>query len=413
MPTLSEMVDFAKEKIKIMLVAGEASGDAHAAKLVNALKEFAPETGFEFFGAAGEKMRDANVEAIVKSDELGIVGLLEIGRALPMFWSVFQKLKRSAIERKPDAVIFVDFPDFNLKLAKSLKKQNLKTIYYISPQIWAWRSYRLKNIKRDIDLLLTILPFEKKWYEKRGFSNVEYVGSPLAKEIKAHLTKETFCTKHDLDISKPIISFLPGSRHKEISRIFPPMLETVSLMSKENSEIQFIIAIASNRNLSDIEKAIFEAKNKNLKLPEKLFIIEGETLDALNASDAAAVTSGTATLETSIIGTPFAIVYKTSPINYKLLRPLISVEHFGLVNLIAERRLINEFIQDGFTPEILSRELFDLLEAEKNKRIREELHEVSEKLGHGGASKRAAQAILQKLKNNTKITPSSRKDADF
>ena len=140
-----------------------------------------------------------------------------------------------------------------------------------------------------------------------------------------------------------------------------------------------------------------EAKNKNLKLPEKFLFIEGETLDALNASDAAAVTSGTATLETAIIGTPFAIVYKSSPLNYRLFRPMISVEHFGLVNLIAERRLVKEFIQDDFTPEILSRELFDLLEAENNKKMRADLHEVSDKLGHGGASKRAAQAILREM----------------
>ncbi len=383
-----------------MLVTGEASGDAHAAKLVTALKELAPETDFEFFGAAGEKLREAGVEAVVKSDELSIVGLLEISRALPMFWSVFQKLKHSAIKRKPDAVILIDFPDFNLKLAKSLKKQNLKIIYYISPQVWAWRSYRLKTIKRDVDLLLAILPFEKNWYQKRGFSKVEYVGSPLAREIRAHQTKDEFCKKHDLDFSKPIISLLPGSRHKEIVRIFPPMIETVSLMAAKNPEIQFIIALASNRDLPDIENALSEANEKNPKLPEKLFIIEGETLDALNASDAAAVTSGTATLETAIIGTPFAIVYKSSLLNYKIFRPMISVEHFGLVNLIAERRLIKEFIQHEFTPEILSAELFDLLKPENNKKMRAELAEVSDKLGHGGASKRAAQAILRELRSD-------------
>lgn len=394
------MVDFRKQKIKIMLVVGEASGDAHAAKLVLALKELAPETDFEFFGAAGEKMRESGVEAIVKADELSIVGLLEISRALPMFWSVFQKLKQSAEKRKPDAVILIDFPDFNLKLAKSLKKQNLKIIYYISPQIWAWRSYRLKTIKRDVDLLLTILPFEKNWYQKRGFSKVEYVGNPLAREIKAHQTKDAFCAKHNLDFSKPIISLLPGSRRKEIARIFPPMIETACLMAEKNPEIQFIIALASNLNLPDIENAISEASRKNLKLPEKIFIIEGETLDALNASDAAAVTSGTATLETAIIGTPFALVYKTSPINYRLFRPMISVEHFGLVNLIAERRLIKELIQHEFTPEILSNELFDLLKAENNRKMRADLHEVAEKLGHGGASKRAAQAILRELRLN-------------
>lgn len=391
------MVDFGKEKIKIMLVAGEASGDAHAAKLVREIKESAPETDFEFFGSAGEKMRSVGVEPIIKSDNLSIVGLLEIGRALPMFLNVFRKLKKAAVERKPDAVILVDFPEFNLKLARSLKKKSIKTVYYISPQIWAWRSYRLNGIKRDVDLLLTILPFEKDWYEKRGFSKVEYVGSPLAREIKAHQTKEEFCKKHKLDSSKPIISLLPGSRHKEITRIFQPLLETTVLMAEKNPDIQFITALASNRHLSDIEKTISMAKEKNLKLPENFFVIEGETLDALNASDAAAVTSGTATLETAIIGTPFALVYKTSTLNYKIFRPIISVEHFGLVNLIAEQRLIKEFIQHEFTPEILSAELFDLLEPENNKKMRTELAEVSDKLGHGGASKRAAEAILREI----------------
>lgn len=397
MPTLAEMVDFEKEKIKIMLVAGETSGDLHAAKLVRALKESAPGTNFEFFGAAGEKMRAAGVEAVIKSDHLSIVGLLEIGRALPMFWRVFQRLKRAATGRKPDAVIFIDFPDFNLKLAKALKKQNIKTVYYISPQIWAWRSYRLKQIKRDVDLLLTILPFEKDWYEKRGFSKIEYVGSPLAREIKAHQTKEEFCKKHELDFAKPIVSLLPGSRHKEIVRIFPSLLETAVSMAEKNPEIQFITALASNRHLSDIEKTISAAKEKNLKLPENFLIIEGETLDALNASDAAAVTSGTATLETAIIGTPFAIVYKSSSLNYRIFRPMITVEHFGLVNLIAERRLIKEFIQHEFTPEVLSAELFDLLKPENNRKMRADLAAVSDKLGHGGASKRAAEAILKEI----------------
>jgi lipid-A-disaccharide synthase len=397
MPPLIEMVDLPEEKLKIMLVAGEASGDAHAAKLVNALGAAAPHVRFEFFGAAGEKMRAAGVEAVVRSEHLSSVGLAEIGRALPMFLKVFRALKRAASERRPDAVVLVDFPDFNLKLAKALKKRGFKIIYYISPQIWAWRSYRLRAIRRDVDLLLTILPFEKAWYEKRGFSKVEYVGNPLAREIRAHSTKEEFCARAGLNVAKPIVSLLPGSRHKEIVRIFPPMLETASLMAAENPELQFVAALAANRHRPEVEALIARAKEENRRLPEKLLVTTGETLDALNASDAALVTSGTATLETAIIGTPFAIVYKTSPVNYKLLRPLISVEHFGLVNLIAERRLINEYIQDDFTPEALKREMFRLLEAETNREIRRSLGEVTEKLGRGGASKRAAEAVLREI----------------
>lgn len=380
-----------------MIVAGEVSGDAHAAKLVNALKKLAPETRFEFFGAASHNLREAGVETVVNADDLAIVGLPEIARALPMFWNAFKKLKKEANLRKPDAVILVDFPDFNLKLAKSLKKQGLKIIYYISPQLWAWRKYRVKTIKKYVDLLLAILPFEKDWYAEQGISHVEYVGNPLAREVHSNLTKKEFCEKHELDESKPIVALLAGSRHKEITKILPVLLETVAVMAEKDAEIQFVIALAATRKIAEIETAISAAKLKGLKLPETLFIIKGETREALNAADAAAVTSGTATLETAIIGTPMAIVYKTSPFNYKLLRPLISVEHFGLVNLIAQERLAKELIQDDFTKDTLSEELFRLLDAQENKRMREKLREVADKLGRGGASKRAAEAILKLL----------------
>jgi lipid-A-disaccharide synthase len=375
-----------------MLVVGEASGDAHAAGLAKRLREISPE--IKFFGATGAKMREAGVETIVKADDLSIVGLLEIGRALPMFWQTFQKLKKSAIERKPDAVILVDFPDFNLKLAKSLKKQGLTVIYYISPQLWAWRKYRIRTIKNSVDLMLTILPFEKDWYAKEGFHQVEYVGNPLAGEIKAETTKEEFCQKHGLDSQKPIVSLLPGSRHKEIVRILPVLLETAVLMSKQNNNLQFAVAMASTRRMTEFETA----KSKIQDLPESLIVVQNETWDALNASDAAAVTSGTATLETAIIGTPMVIVYKTSAVNYKLLRPLIDVPHFGLINLIAQERLATELIQDDFTKETLSAELFRLLEVNENQKMRGRLTEVTETLGHGGTARRAAELISEKLR---------------
>lgn len=383
-----------------MIVAGEVSGDAHAARLVKALKELAPDIEFEFFGAASSDLREVGVETIVNSDDLAIIGLPEIARALPMFWNAFKKLKKEAEKRKPDAVILVDFPDFNLKLAKSLKKSGLKIIYYISPQLWAWRKYRVKTIRKYVDLLLAILPFEKNWYEKQGISHVEYVGNPLAREVHSDLTKDEFCEKHKLDPEKPIIALLAGSRHKEITKILPTLLETAAVMTEKRAEIQFVIALASTRKVEEIQNSINAAKEKNLKLPENLLIVKGETREALNAADAAAVASGTATLETAIIGTPMAIVYKTSPLNYKLLRPLITVEHFGLVNLIAEERLAKELIQDDFTKETLSEELFRLLEKNENKKMRERLREVSDKLGRGGASKRAAEAILRELNKN-------------
>lgn len=387
------------DRRSIMIVVGEASGDAHAAKLVRALRDAAPEIDFEFFGATGHLLREAEVETLVNADNLSVVGLLEIGRALPMFWKAFQKLKNEAVKRKPDAVILVDFPDFNLKLAKSLKKQNLKIIYYVSPQLWAWRAHRAKTIKNSVDLLLTILPFEKDWYRRRGISHVEYVGNPLAREVFAKAAKEEFCAKHNLDPTKPIVALLSGSRRKEIARILPVMLDTAALMSEKVAEIQFVIALAKNRKISEVENALNQAKQKNLRLPETLVTVEDETREALNAAAAAAVTSGTATLETAIIGTPMAIVYKTSNINYKILRPLIKVRHFGLINLIAKERLAKEFIQDEFTKETLAAELFRLLEPETNKKMREKLKTVVETLGHGGASKRAAEAIMKNLEN--------------
>lgn len=393
-------------KCRILIVAGEPSGDEHAAKLVRALREAAPEIEFEFFGATGSHLRETGVETVVASDNFSIVGLPEIARALPMFWRAFRTLKAEAERRQTDATILIDFPEFNLKLAKSLKKRGVKVIYYISPQLWAWRKYRMRTIEKHVDLLLTILPFEKNWYARRGISHVEYVGNPTVREVHSKLSKTEFCDKHNLDAAKPLIALLPGSRHKEISRILPLMLETAKLIAHKNNEIQFVIALALTRNLEEVEAA----KNKtNLKSNGekdalKIIVVQNETHEALNAADAAAVTSGTATLETAIIGTPLAVVYKTSDFNYKLLRPLISVEHFGLINLIAEERIARELIQDDFTPETLADELFRLLEPEKNRAMREQLQKATEKLGTGGASKRAAEAILNFLKISRNTT---------
>lgn len=379
-----------------MIVAGEASGDTHAAKLVRAMREAAPETRFEFFGAAGHRLREAGVEAVVDSDGLSVVGLAEIARALPMFRRAFQALKSAAATRKPDAVVLVDFPDFNLKLAKSLKKQGLRVIYYISPQFWAWRKYRAETVRKYVDLMITILPFEKDWYARQSITNVEYVGSPVAREVFATHSKDEFCRKHGLDPGKPIVSLLAGSRHKELVRILPPMLETAAQMAEKRRDIQFVIALAPIRHESEAENAIKNIEKRGL--PEVLKIVRGETYDAISASDAAAVTSGTATLETGILGTPMAIVYKTSPVNYRLLRPLISVDHFGLINLIAGERVAREFIQDEFTPRDLADELFRLLKPDENKAMRARLKEVTDRLGHGGASRRAAELILERLK---------------
>ncbi|MEP6947308.1 MAG: lipid-A-disaccharide synthase [Acidobacteriota bacterium] len=379
-------------KLKIMVVAGEPSGDAHGARLVRALTEAAPHTEFEFFGAAGTKMRGEEVEAVVASDDLSIIGVAEIAGALPIFLNAMRSLRRSATDRRPDVAVLIDFPEFNLKLAKALKKRGIRVVYYISPQLWAWRKYRIRTVRKYVDLLLTILPFERQWYADRGVANVQYVGNPLALEVQASLTRNEFCIRHGLDPKGPIVSLLPGSRQKEISKILPVLIETAAAMVRTRPSMQFVIPIADPRHRPFVEETI-SGLLRETNFPN-VTIVEGETYDALNASDAAAVASGTATLETGMIGTPMAIVYKTTRLNYYLLKPLISVEHYGLINLIAEKRLARELIQDEFTAETLATELFRLLDPEVNKQMRAELKSATEKLGHGGASQRSAKAIL-------------------
>lgn len=385
------------KKIKIMFVAGEVSGDAHAAQLVEQLRELAAEVEFEFFGLTGERMRTGGVETVVRADDLAIIGLLEIARALPKFYEVFQTLKKAALARRPDAVILIDFPDFNLPLAKALKKKGFSIIYYVSPQLWAWRSHRVRNVRRDVDLLLTILPFEKKWYAERRVPQVEYVGHPLVGAIQSNLTRAEFCRQHQLKSEQPIVSLLPGSRRKEVALILPAMLDAARILNRENPAIQFVIAQAATRSRAEIEQIIERQPKSTLQF----VIADNQTPEALRSSDAAAVASGTATLETALINTPLVVCYKVSAHNFYTLRHLVNVPHFGLVNLIAEERLATELIQNDLTGEKLAAELKKLLEPGTNKKKRQDLRRAMSKLGTGGASRLAAEKIMQFLKNNT------------
>ncbi len=384
------------ENLRLMIVAGEPSGDAHAAALVRALREAAPESQLDVFGATGPLMRAAGVDSVVQADDLAILGLLEIGRALPKFWRAFKVLKQAAIERKPEAVILVDWPDFNLRLARPLHRRGVKVIYYISPQLWAWRSYRLKTIKRDVDLLLTILPFEREWYAKRGVTQVEFVGHPLAGEVEARYGREDFCRFHDLDPARPIISLVPGSRQRELQHILPAMLDAAALIARERPDVQFVLSVAPSRSPKEAEDIISE-RSDSVPLPESLRIVHHETREALAASDVAAVASGTVTLEAALLGTPMVIAYKESAINWHTLGQLITTDHYGLVNLIAGKRIVTELLQDELNGERLSSELISLLDRQRNEEVQRQLHEVAHQLGEGGASRRAAERILEFL----------------
>ncbi len=383
-----------------MIVSGEPSGDAHAAALVDAVRRTAPQTLFDFFGATGPLLRAAGVESVVRSDDLAILGLLEIGRALPKFWRAYKLLKQAALERKPDAVILVDWPDFNLRLARALHRRGIKVIYYISPQLWAWRSYRANTIERDVDLLLSILPFEKEWYADRGIDQVEYVGHPLAGEVVPRLSRAEFCREMKLDPRLPIIALLPGSRRKEVERILPSMLEAAALISARQPEVQFVVVVAPSRSSEEIRTIIRAQRATPLPLPSCLHIVSSrQSRDALAAADAAAIASGTATLEAALLVTPMVVVYKESTINWNVLGRLITVDHYGLVNLVAGERVATELMQDGLNGERLAGELLLLLDEERNAAVRTRLHEVARQLGEGGASERAANVVLNALQD--------------
>jgi lipid-A-disaccharide synthase len=392
------------EKLRLMIAAGEPSGDAHAAALVAALREEAPQAEFELFGATGALMRERGVASIVRSDDLAIMGIAEVTRALSKFWRAFRALRSAAIERQPDAVVLVDWPEFNLRLARALHRRGLRVIYYISPQLWAWRSYRVRNIRRDVDLLLAILPFEPAWYKARGVEHVEFVGHPLVGEVRVESTRAEFCERHGLDKTRPLVALLPGSRHKELERILPPMLDAVSLLSQSRPDAQFVIALAPNRELAEAQAHVDAAAQRGASWPLSLRIVQQETREAMAAADAAAIASGTATLEAAMLGVPMVIVYKESAINWHTLGSLITTEHFGLVNLIAGERIATELMQDDLNGERLAEELILLLDPERNRQARVRLHQIAASLGEGGASRRAAQTILKAVRDCKALT---------
>ena len=373
-----------------MIVAGEPSGDAHGASLVNALR--ATDSNLTFFGATGPLMRAAGVETTVNSDDLAIMGIVEVGRVFPRFIKAFRKLRDAAIQKSPDAVILVDWPEFNLRLAATLHRRGLKVIYYISPQLWAWRPGRVSKIKENVDLLLSILPFEVDWYKAHGVGHVEFVGHPLSGEVKARFEREEFCRRNDLDPARPIISFLPGSRQKEVERILPPMLDAIEELRRARPEVQAVLVTAPSRSAQETYELMSSRNQSGIGT-----VVQQQTREALAASEAAAVASGTATLEAALLETPMVVVYKESTVNWHTLGRLITVQHFGLVNLVAGKEIAKELMQDQLTGKNLAQELLKLLEPQNNNAARDQLRDVARKLGDPGASQRAADLILSIL----------------
>ncbi len=371
-----------------MIVAGEASGDKHGAKLVSALRALRPDLRFDFFGAGGDEMRQAGVETLVDAREVAIMGALEVARALPKFLRVFYRLSRAAKKRRPQLVILIDWPEFNLRLAKRLNRDGHRVVYYISPQIWAWRSYRARAVKRYVERMLVILPFEKDYYERAGVE-VDYVGHPLLDSVRVTAPRGEFRARHGLDQLNPVVALLPGSRHSELKHILPPMVEAAKLLSRSHPDFQFILPLARTFDASDVSSQIGSTR---------LRVVERDTYNALAASDLAVVASGTATLETAIIGSPLIIVYRASQLNWRIFRPLINTPFVGMPNLIAGKEIAPELLQDDLNGESLARMIVEFLsDLDRLKRARDDLAEVRKKLGEANASERAASKILDLL----------------
>ena len=393
-----------------MLVAGEASGDKHGAALAFALRNASTGGEVELFGAGGKEMRAAGVDTVVDSLKLGIIGIPEIARALPRFYTAYRRLVRAAQARRADAVVLIDWPDFNLRLARRLNREGFKVVYYISPQVWAWRKYRVRAIRRSVRRMLVILPFEEEFYRREGVA-AEYVGHPLSGAVRVTRSREEFACVHGLDARRPIIALLPGSRQKELHYHLPVMAEAAARLAEaaidweatgsvdgsiENPagrriRAQFVMPLASTVERREVEAMLGPAV-------DVIKLIEQDGYNALGHSVAAVVASGTATVEAALLGVPMVIVYRGSELNWRLIRPLIKLDTFGMANLIAGKRIVPELIQHEATPVRIVSELVAILsDPRRLATIKENLALVSARLGSAGTppSELAARRVLE------------------
>lgn len=375
---------------KIMIIAGEVSGDMHGAKLVASLKKRLPDC--KFFGLGGELMRAEGVETFYDVKELAAIGFTEVISRVGFFKKVFFEILGKAEEEKPDVTIFIDYPGFNLRMADKLHRRGFKTVHYICPQVWAWNKKRIPKIAEIIDLLITIFPFEKDIFAGYNDIRVEFAGHPLVDKAKA--AKAQLAINLPWSEAKQKVAILPGSRKREISMILPTMLKAAVLLEKKFPEIHFIVAAATET----AEKQIAEEMKKVDVLPAHLDVITGNTREILRQADASFTASGTATLETSLMECPMVVVYKTSALTYLMGRMLIRIKHIGMVNIVAGRTVCPELIQHYATPKRLSETLMPLLtNTETRRRMMDGIREVNKALGDGNADEHAAEFIYDFL----------------
>jgi len=376
---------------RVMLVAGEASGDLHGASLVRAMRALGADV--EAFGVGGDRMQAAGVELTYHMRKLAVVGITEVVRHLGDVRRALAGLTEAAAARGADVVVLIDYPDFNLTLARRLRKRfpDLPIVYYISPQVWAWRSGRVKKIARLVDLMLVILPFEKEIYDASGL-RVEFVGHPLLDVVTLGADRAAFGRRHGPPPRDTWIGLLPGSRRAEVERLLPPMLEAAESLLLRVGRPRFLVPVSPSVDL-DVYETVLAAFPG---LADHTYLIRDDYYAALEHSTVAAVCSGTATLEATLTDTPMVVVYRTSWLTYNLAKSLVRVRDIALVNLIAGRRAVPELVQGEVTGPRIAEELRTLLnEHARRGSVLTALAEVRESLGEPGASARAARAVLE------------------
>ena len=369
---------------RFLISCGEPSGDLYGGELLRHLRTRLP--GIEAFGLGGEHLLREDAALLGHVRDLAVVGIVEVVRHLGTLRRVFRDVLAEVDRRRPDLAVLVDYPSFNLRLARELARRSVPVVYYISPQIWAWKAWRIREIRRNVTRMLVIFPFEQAIYEGAHVP-VSFVGHPLVDLVRPAPDRAAFLREAGLDPARPVVAVLPGSRRTEVRYVLPRVAGALRLLAARRPDVQFLLAVAPSLDP--------EATRAGLGgLP--IVLVTGRTHAVLGAATLSLVTSGTATVESTLLGTPMVVVYRVSPITYALGRWMVRVPHAAMPNLIAGREVVPELIQDRLTPERLAHEALALLEdAGRSEGMRRDLADVRDRLGSPGASARAAEAVLQ------------------
>ncbi len=348
----------------VLIVAGEASGDAHGARLVKAVHKKDPTV--KFYGVGGSHMRAADVDIYIDAAELAVVGLWEVIAHCKVIFAALDKLKQQLKSSPPDLLLLIDYAEFNLKLAGYAKSIGIKVLFYISPQVWAWRQGRVNKIRNCVDTMAVIFNFEKEFYLKHNVAT-KYVGHPLSHEVKATCSRDAFLQANNIPASHPVLGLFPGSRKSEIKRLLPIILKSAEILKQKNSQLEFLLPLASTLTEQDLA-AFLSGSTLNIH------IIKDDAFNVMNACDAIVTVSGTVTLEIALIGTPLIIINKVSWLTYLIVKRMIKIPYIGLCNIVANKLIAKEFIQKDANAHKMANALSELLNnKEKNKKTREQL----------------------------------------